>query len=135
MLSSEKDYMSLPETCNVQLAAPVTDLGVRRSLRRDPSAPHLKCVSSGYLNGDCSCRATIPTGVVSDAWAAQQRAGMRGDRFFHFTWRGEVWLAYGRSNGRIRGVYCPTHRAERDLHTPIIDAIGEAAPTSVALTG
>lgn len=127
--------MKLPETCNVELAAPVTDLGIRRSLRRDPSAPRLKCVSSGYLGDGCSCSQTIPAGVVTDAWAAQQRAGVRGDRFFHFTWRGELWLAFGRRNGRIRGVYCPTHSAERDARTPLVDSGGAAARTAVAMTG
>jgi hypothetical protein len=139
VLSSEKDYMNLPETCNrsaeVELAAPVTDLATRRIMRRDPSAPRLKCVSSGYLGDGCSCSTTIPTGVVTDAWAAQQRAGVRGDRLFHFTWRGEVWLAFGRRNGRVRGVYCPTHSAERDRRAPINDSSKEGARANVAMTG
>jgi hypothetical protein len=135
LLSSEKDYMKLPETCNVEFAAPVTDLATRRILRRDPSAPRLTCVSSGYLADGCSCRETIPTGVVTDAWAAQQRAGVQGDRFFHFTWRGEVWLAFGRRTGRIRGVYCPAHSAERDRRAPIKDPSREDARTDIAMTG
>jgi hypothetical protein len=127
--------MKLPETCTVELAAPVTDLAARRGMRRDPSAPRLKCVSSGYLADGHSCCETIPTGVVTDAWAAQQRAGVRGDRFFHFTWRGEVWLAFGRRNGRIRGVYCPTHSTERDLRAPVVESSGEAARATMAMTG
>jgi len=127
--------MKLPETCKVELAAPVTDLSTRRSMRRDPSAPRLKCVSSGYLSGGSSCPETIPSGVVTDAWAAQQRAGVSGDRFFHFTWRGEVWLAFGRRNGRIRGIYCPIHSAERDQRVPVLDSSREAARANIAMTG
>jgi len=127
--------MKLPETCTVELAAPVTDLAARRSMRRDPSAPRLKCVSSGYLAEGRSCCETIPAGVVTDAWAAQQRAGVRGDRFFHFRWRGDVWLAFGRRNGRIRGVYCPTHSTERDLRAPVVESSGEAARETIVMTG
>jgi hypothetical protein len=34
--------------------------------------------------------------------------------FFHFQWRGERWLGYGLPDGEVRGVYCPTHRAQRE---------------------
>jgi hypothetical protein len=98
----------------VELDMVVSDMSARRIMRmRSPENPPLRCVSSGYLSDGCSCRASIPTGVVTDAWAREQRAGMRGDQFFSFTWRAEVWLAFGLRDGRIRGVYCPEHSAER----------------------
>jgi hypothetical protein len=75
----------------------------------------VRCVSSGYLSGGCSCRETVPTAVVDAAWAREvAHVGSAEDRFFHFACEGEVWLAFGMSDGEIRGVYCPTHRAERD---------------------
>jgi len=97
--------------------------------------PPLRCVSSGYLSHGYSCRATIPTGVVTDAWAREQRAGVPGDQFFHFTWRAEVWLAFGLSDGRIRGVYCPEHSAEREQHALDCQPGEEGALASIALTG
>jgi hypothetical protein len=73
----------------------------------------LRCVSSGYMSGGCSCPRTIPAGAVLGAWALElQKAA--GDRFFHFTWGGGEWLAYGLEDGLVRGVYCPDHSAERD---------------------
>jgi hypothetical protein len=113
----------------------VSDMSARRIMRTSPENPPLRCVSSGYLSGGCSCRATIPTGVVTDAWAHQQRAGMRGDQFFHFTWRAEVWLAFGLSDGRIRGVYCPEHSAERDQRSLDERTGEEGARATIALTG
>jgi hypothetical protein len=77
-----------------------------------PGLPMLRCVSSGYLGNGCSCEARIPAEVVHDAWA-RERTGEE-DRFFEFSCRGETWLAYGQADGRVRGVYCPEHRAERE---------------------
>jgi hypothetical protein len=77
-----------------------------------PGTPMLRCVSSGYLSGGCSCEAHIPAEVVHDAWACE-RVGEE-DRFFEFTSRGETWLGYGQGDGSVRGVYCPEHRAERE---------------------
>jgi hypothetical protein len=75
----------------------------------------LRCVSSGYLDGGCSCPASVPADVALAAWHGELTRGEeRDDRFFRFTWRGEVWRGYGLSDGRIRGVYCPSHNAERD---------------------
>ena len=122
--------------CSVELDAVVSDMNARRIMRmRSPENPPLRCVSSGYLSDGCSCRATIPTGVVTDAWAREQRAGVRGDHYFHFTWRAEVWLAFGLSDGRIRGVYCPEHSAERDRRSVDQAADEEGARASIALTG
>src|ERR1039458_8746806 len=91
-----------------------TDIGRRRITRHADLA--LRCVFSGYLSDGCSCRSTIPAGVVTAAWAREQRVGVCGDRLFHFAWRGEVWLAYGLQNSRVSGVYCPVPSAERDRH-------------------
>ena len=74
----------------------------------------LRCVSSGYLSDGCSCRAHVPAAVVSAAWRNELERGRRRDGFFHFVWRGAVWLAYGLPDGTVRGVYCPAHRAERE---------------------
>jgi hypothetical protein len=80
----------------------------------DPDCP-VRCVSSGYLTNGRSCGSTIPLGVVHAAWDREsERAGVRRDGFFHFAWEDRVWLAYGLSDGRVRGVYCPEHAAERD---------------------
>jgi hypothetical protein len=74
----------------------------------------LRCVSSGYLSDGCSCRATIPSSVVTAAWAREQELdGACEDRFFRFAWRGGVWFAFGLSDGCVRGVYCPKHSAAR----------------------
>ena len=74
----------------------------------------LRCVSSGYLADECSCRATIPGSVVASAWAGEQDLlGSREDRFFRFAWRGGVWFSFGLRDGDVRGVYCPMHSAGR----------------------
>ncbi len=108
-----------------------TDVGRRRMTRKSVPDPTLRCVSSGYLSDGCSCRSTISTSVVTAAWASEQRTGVRGDRLFHFAWHGEVWLAYGLKNGRIRGVYCPEHSAARDRRS-FIDGPRESAPPRAA---
>ncbi|HWX95582.1 MAG TPA: hypothetical protein VNZ01_01935 [Solirubrobacteraceae bacterium] len=73
----------------------------------------LQCVSSGYMSGGSSCPRTIAAGAVLAAWALELEK-TAGDRFFHFTWGGGEWLAYGLEDGLVRGVYCPDHSAERD---------------------
>jgi hypothetical protein len=74
----------------------------------------LRCVSSGYLSGGCPCRSAIPASVVTAAWTRElERTGTHEDRFFRFSWRGGVWLGFGLSDGRVRGVYCPEHSAAR----------------------
>jgi hypothetical protein len=73
----------------------------------------LRCVSSGYLSGGCSCPRTIPAAAVVAAWARELEK-VPGERFFHFSWGGDEWLAYGLPDGLVRGVYCPDHSAERD---------------------
>jgi hypothetical protein len=85
----------------------------RARARREES--ELRCVSSGYLSDGCSCHSSVPATVVDAAWKREiAYGGSAEDRFFHFACEGEVWLAFGLADGSIRGVYCPTHRAERD---------------------
>jgi hypothetical protein len=52
--------------------------------------------------------------VVTAAWRDELEGGRLGEGFFHVAWLGGVWLAYGLPDGRIRGVYCPSHRSERE---------------------
>ncbi len=103
--------------------------------RGDQEDRPMRCVSSGYLSGGCSCPATIPAGVVTAAWARElDRAGDRESRFFNFAWQGAVWLAFGLADGQIRGVYCPTHRAERDARTAGCGAEESPQPAGIAVT-
>jgi hypothetical protein len=99
--------------------------------RRNEDRP-LRCVSSGYMSGGCSCPQTIPAGVVQSAWAAELDRTARGSRFFHFHWRGHVWLAFGLADGQIRGVYCPAHRAERDARSVGCEAQHYARATAAS---
>jgi len=74
----------------------------------------LRCVSSGYLGDGCSCEETVPVGLVTKAWASElEQAEATEDQFFRFIWRGGEWLGYGLRDGRVRGVYCPAHSAQR----------------------
>jgi hypothetical protein len=74
----------------------------------------LRCVSSGYLADGCPCQATIPSSVVTAAWARERELlGAHEDRFFRFAWRGGVWFSFGLRDGGVRGVYCPRHSAAR----------------------
>lgn len=97
--------------------APALDPFTERRLARERSArgsgARMRCVSSGYLSGGCSCGASVPAEVASAAWADEQRAGLEGDRFFQFSWRGEAWLGFGVEGSGVRGVYCPAHNAQR----------------------
>jgi hypothetical protein len=94
-------------------------IGQKATPRADaPDHRRLRCVSSGYLSGGCSCRSSIPSSVVTIAWREELgRGGLRGDRLFRFAWHGGVWLAYGLKDGGVRGVYCPSHSAERDVRS------------------
>ena len=77
----------------------------------------LQCVASGYLADGCSCSASVPAAVATAAWQRElERNGPHDGYggFFSFAWHGGVWLAYGLPGGRVRGVYCPAHRSERE---------------------
>ncbi len=76
----------------------------------------LRCVWSNHPDHDLDCRACIPTDVVATAWRREGEAYATPEGFFCFSWNGGAWLAYGFRDGRVRGVYCPTHCAQRTAH-------------------
>jgi hypothetical protein len=73
----------------------------------------LKCVWSGFPGHERSCRSRIPASVVVRAWHREMQRKCAQEGFFHFSWRSGIWLGYGLADGGVRGVYCPTHSAER----------------------
>jgi hypothetical protein len=86
-------------------------------------ADAIRCVWTGFRSGGCSCDSQIPADVVADAWRNQlDQDGVAMDRFFRFTWRDGVWLAYGLKDGNVRGVYCPSHSAEREERSFVADS-------------
>ncbi len=74
----------------------------------------LRCVWTSHPDHEHCCRSRVPARAVADAWRRELELGRVCAGFFHFAWRGRVWLAYGLPDGGVRGVYCPTHRAERE---------------------
>jgi hypothetical protein len=95
----------------------------------DAQTESLPCVWSGGTANGCSCTSSIPEEVVTAAWRRElEQVSERADRFFRFTWQNDVWLAYGLIDGRVRGVHCPPHRAEREERAFVADAgVGERA--------
>jgi hypothetical protein len=82
----------------------------------------LRCVWTGYPSNGCSCHSRVPRDVVTSAWHEELQRTTRADRFFHFIWHGGVWLAYGLKDGRVRGVCCPSHSAERSARSHAADS-------------
>jgi hypothetical protein len=81
----------------------------------EAAAPEpLRCVWSGYPHYDRDCRSRIPASVVVKAWQREMQLNDAVEGFFNFEWRHGIWLAYGSRDGSVRGIYCPTHRSERD---------------------
>jgi hypothetical protein len=80
----------------------------------EPTPEPLKCVWSGYPHNDRDCRSRIPASVVIKAWQREMQLKGTVEGFFNFTWRHGEWLAYGLRDGGVRGIYCPTHRSERE---------------------
>jgi hypothetical protein len=112
----------------------VSELDRRRDERASCPELPLRCVSSGYLSNGCSCPATVPMAVVASAWRLElEHSGSHADRFFRFAWREGTWLAYGLSDGRIRGVYCPEHSAEREQRAALADGPGDAPVLSLVM--
>jgi len=100
-VSSEKNDMELPDsTVNIRRIVPV-----ERPLR---------CVWTSHPDREHCCHSLIPAQTVTTAWRRELELGRACAGFFHFAWHGHVWLAYGMPDGGVRGVYCPTHRAERE---------------------
>ena len=73
----------------------------------------LKCVASRQ---GCSCGEAVPAAAATAAWDRAQGLGEGLDGFFRFAWQGQGWLGFGVAGGEVRGVFCPTHRAEREAH-------------------
>jgi hypothetical protein len=93
--------------------------GLNRAAALQPRAVKItelpqRCVWTDYLDGDHHCDSRIPVRAVAAAWRGELALRRTSAGFFHFAWHGEVWLAYGMPDGSVRGVYCPTHRAERE---------------------
>lgn len=93
------------------LQSPGGDIGVSRVVGADGEL--LRCVWSNHPDHTLDCRACIPTDVVMTAWRRETEEYQTPEGFFYFSWNGGVWLAYGFRDGSVRGVYCPTHCAER----------------------
>jgi len=111
----------------------VIEMNTLSRLRVEHEDRPLRCVSSGYMADGCSCPCVIPAGVVVGVWARElERSSSPSDRFFRFAWRGEEWLAFGLADGRIRGLYCPTHRAERDARSAGCEARHPEQPARAA---
>src|SRR5271156_4640329 len=98
--------MQLPEK-GAQNDRPCPELG--RVIRLDRS---LRCVWSSHPTYDRCCPSRVPAAIVNAAWRKELERGSQGEGFFHFSWRGGVWLAYGRSDGRVGGGDRFPHRAE-----------------------
>jgi hypothetical protein len=75
-------------------------------------------VWASHPENDRHCPARIPLGVVVEAWWREREEGLLEQGFFRFLWNGREWLGYGLGDGRVRGVYCPVHCAERDARAP-----------------
>ena len=114
-LSSEKNDMNCP--IGVDQIDDKSLMELPRRFARRPGRPPcveqpLGCVWSDPAGG-WSCQSCIPKAVVMNGWNRELDWGVREDRFFHFIWRGGVWLAYVLKDGHVRGVYCPFHNSER----------------------
>jgi hypothetical protein len=113
----------------------VTDLDRRRAQRSNGSEPLLRCVSTGYLGDGCSCETTIPAEVVAAAWREEvESSGNPKARFFRFVYQRATWLAFGLEDGRVRGVYCPEHSAERDSRASVPEAPAGASALSLLIS-
>lgn len=95
----------------------------------------LRCVWTSHPDHDHCCRSRISARAVTAAWRRELEVGRMCGGFFNFAWRGKTWLAFGLPDGRVRGVYCPAHRAQREErlgYDPEL-ALTAAAPTAPAV--
>jgi hypothetical protein len=95
----------------ILLQDPTPEAGVSRVVGVDGEL--LRCVWSNHPDHTRDCRACIPSDVVETAWTRETEEHGTQEGFFYFSWNGGTWLAYGFRDRRVRGVYCPTHCAER----------------------
>jgi hypothetical protein len=83
-----------------------------------PTNEMMRCVWTNHPHCDRNCAERVPEGVVVAVWQRELQDRRVPEGFFRFLWNGGEWLGYGLPNGVVRGVYCPTHCAERDRRTP-----------------
>lgn len=93
------------------LQDPAREAGVSQVVGVDGEL--LRCVWSNHPDHTLDCRACVPSDVVATAWMRETEDHGTREGFFYFSWNGGRWLAYGFRDRRVRGVYCPTHCAER----------------------
>jgi hypothetical protein len=89
----------------------------------------LRCVWTSHPHSERRCGERVPMETMVKAWKAEKEGCDMSEGFFRFSWRGGVWLGYGLPDGRVRGVYCPTHTAERDARA--LPAKPSASPQAV----
>jgi hypothetical protein len=94
----------------------------------------MRCVWTNHPRGDCNCRVRVPIEVVSEVWRRELRERRVPEGFFRFLWNGGEWLGYGLPNGIVRGVYCPTHCAQRDARVPRLQRLLEEREREERLT-
>src|SRR5579859_4901197 len=98
-----------PELTNTAtLTRQTASFGTDRRMRVEESlggaVSTVQCMSSGYLSGGRRCDCRIPEHVVEGAWRRElERGSACEEGFFRLNWRDGQWLAYGLSNGRVRG--------------------------------
>jgi hypothetical protein len=93
-------------------------------------------VWSGNPSQGCSCLARIPRDVVTSAWRSElERGAVRADSFFRFNWGGGAWITYGRKDGRVGGIYCPSHSAARDERSRVADSCHDETACELAVSG
>jgi hypothetical protein len=115
-VSSEKNDMSRPDRADMIATAEFP----------------LRCVWTSHPDYDHCCRSRIPARAVTAAWHRELELGRACAGFFHFTWRGRVWLAYGMLDGSVRGVYCPAHRTRREERLGYDPELAATATTHAA---
>jgi hypothetical protein len=85
----------------------------------------MRCVWTNHPHRDRHCRTRLPTAVAVEVWRRELKDRRVPEGFFRFLWDGGEWLGYGLSDGSVRGVYCPTHCAERDARAPRAQRLAE----------
>jgi hypothetical protein len=75
----------------------------------------------------------VPASVVVKAWLRKKYLEGSPEGFFHFSWRGGTWLAYGTADDGVRGVYCPTHCSERNAREVRAERRPDRRPMEAAL--
>src|SRR4029077_20567262 len=68
----------------------------------------LRCVWTNHPDHEHNCESRIPARAVADAWRRELELGRGCAGFFHFAWRGHVWLPNGLPDCTGRGGDVPT---------------------------